>query len=135
MAETQQTELPEELNNRVVILNGFNDAEIRGIIGAVRSIFKEATSRGIYEEAPDIIFARTTQKSIKMRLQDLIVDMSEDHAYLKQNPPEEVQRKRREMAEQTQEQGAEAAEDGAESTEARQATETGEHGPGESGAD
>jgi hypothetical protein len=35
----------------------------------------------------DLIFAKTTANSIKMRLQDLIVDMSQDHAYLQENPP------------------------------------------------
>ncbi len=41
------------------------------------------------EVAPgDLIFARTTENSLQMKLADLIVDMSEDHEYLKNNPPQ-----------------------------------------------
>ncbi|MFW5717750.1 MAG: hypothetical protein ACOC0E_09925 [Spirochaetota bacterium] len=36
----------------------------------------------------DLIFARTTENSLQMKLADLIEDMSEDHDYLKKNPPE-----------------------------------------------
>ena len=35
----------------------------------------------------DLIFARTTTNSLQMKLADLIADMSEDHEYLKDNPP------------------------------------------------
>jgi hypothetical protein len=35
----------------------------------------------------DLIFAKTTESSVEMKLVDLIEDMSEDHAYLKNNPP------------------------------------------------
>jgi hypothetical protein len=37
----------------------------------------------------DLIFAKTTPNSVQMRLQDLIVDMSQDHEYLQKNPPGE----------------------------------------------
>lgn len=35
----------------------------------------------------DLIFARTTPNSVQMKLGDLIADMSEDHQYLRENPP------------------------------------------------
>jgi hypothetical protein len=35
----------------------------------------------------DLIFAMTTENSLQMKLADLIEDMSEDHEYLKNNPP------------------------------------------------
>jgi hypothetical protein len=35
----------------------------------------------------DLIFAKTTENSLQVRLADLIEDMSEDHEYLKKNPP------------------------------------------------
>lgn len=38
----------------------------------------------------DLIFAKTTENSVQMKLADLIEDMSEDHAYLKNNPPGEA---------------------------------------------
>jgi hypothetical protein len=41
----------------------------------------------------DLIFAKTTDNSLEMKLADLIEDMSEDHEYLKNNPPEAAKRK------------------------------------------
>ncbi len=38
----------------------------------------------------DLIFARTTENSLRMKLADLIADMSEDHEYLKNNPPQQA---------------------------------------------
>jgi Txe/YoeB family toxin of Txe-Axe toxin-antitoxin module len=38
----------------------------------------------------DLIFAKTTDNSLKMKVADLIEDLSEDHNYLKENPPEEL---------------------------------------------
>lgn len=76
-------ERPKELDNRVVILNGFTHEEISRVMRAVKSQF----------EKPDIIFAMTTENSLKTRLQDLIVDMSRDHEYLKQNPPNRAPRR------------------------------------------
>jgi hypothetical protein len=35
----------------------------------------------------DLIFAMSTENSLQMKLADLIEDMSEDHEYLKNNPP------------------------------------------------
>lgn len=36
----------------------------------------------------DLIFAKTTANSLQTKLADLIADMSEDHEYLRNNPPE-----------------------------------------------
>ena len=36
----------------------------------------------------DLIFAMSTENSLQMKLADLIEDMSEDHEYLKNNPPD-----------------------------------------------
>ncbi len=41
----------------------------------------------------DLIFAKTTENSLHMKLADLIEDMSEDHEYLKNNPPQPPARK------------------------------------------
>mgnify|MGYP006298238975 CR=1 FL=1 len=111
-----------ELDNRVVILNGFSDQEIIAIMNVVKSIYASADvdafvkfaqtvedhpvatdfSRRLLrvvsaakqtEEAQrvstsDLIFAKTTDSSLQMKLADLIEDMSEDHEYLKNNPPQ-----------------------------------------------
>jgi hypothetical protein len=111
-----------ELDNRVVILNGFSDSEIIAIMNVVKSIyadesldafrkFHESVENhpdittfiqrllrvvGAAKQIPetqsvatsDLIFAKTTENSVNMKLSDLIIDMSEDHEYLKNNPPQ-----------------------------------------------
>ncbi|MFW6363423.1 MAG: DUF3783 domain-containing protein [Spirochaeta sp.] len=68
----------EYLKNKVVIMNGFTQDEIHRLMQAVKKEFGKGH---------DIIFAMTTERSLEMKLSDLIIDMSEDHAYLKANPP------------------------------------------------
>ncbi|NBF40180.1 MAG: DUF3783 domain-containing protein [Spirochaetes bacterium] len=81
--ESTKQEIPAELENKVIIMNGFTQQEIVAIMRAVRRLF---------ENPGDLIFAKTTPKSVNMVLKDLIVDMSEDHEYLKNNPPEQLQK-------------------------------------------
>lgn len=90
-----------ELANRVVILNGFTDAEIVNIMRIVKSIYGDsspeqalaniAAARQLPEArsvaAAELIFAKTTKNSLQTKLADLIVDMSADHEYLRKNPP------------------------------------------------
>ncbi|MFW5994616.1 MAG: DUF3783 domain-containing protein [Spirochaetia bacterium] len=66
------------LGNKVIILNGFDYEEITKIMRAVKALF---------DKPKDLIFAKTTDSSLQMKLADLIIDMSEDHEYLKNNPP------------------------------------------------
>jgi hypothetical protein len=72
-------ERPKELDNKVIIMNGFTYEEINKIMNAVKKLF---------DTPKDLIFAKTTEQSVEMKLKDLIVDMSEDHEYLKKNPPQ-----------------------------------------------
>lgn len=72
-------ERPKELDNKVIILNGFTVEQISAIMRAVKPLF---------ENPRDLIFAKTTDNSLQMKLADLIVDMSQDHEYLKNNPPQ-----------------------------------------------
>lgn len=74
---------PEDLPQRVIIMNGFSTEEIDTILKTL----KQALS-----DPQDIMFAMTTKTSVEMKLRDLIEDMSEDHEYLKQNPPTREQR-------------------------------------------
>ncbi len=71
-------EQPPQLRNKVIVLNGFSNDEIARIMAAVKPLF---------EQPRDLIFAKTTEHSLEMKLKDLIVDISEDHEYLKRNPP------------------------------------------------
>ncbi|TVQ21444.1 MAG: DUF3783 domain-containing protein [Spirochaetaceae bacterium] len=67
------------LENKVIIMNGFTYEEITKIMRSVK---------GLFENPKDLIFAKTTDQSLEMKLSDLIIDMSEDHEYLKANPPQ-----------------------------------------------
>ena len=78
------SERPKELDNKVIIMNGFSYEEINKIMRAVKAQF---------ESPRDLIFAKTTDTSVTMTLQDLIVDMSQDHEYLKNNPPQRAPKK------------------------------------------
>ncbi|MEE8440795.1 MAG: hypothetical protein V3S41_03670 [Spirochaetia bacterium] len=90
-----------ELANRVIILNGFTDAEVVSIMRVVKSIYGNgspeqalaniAAARKLPEtkevDSGDLIFAKATKNSLQTKLADLIVDMSGDHEYLRKNPP------------------------------------------------
>jgi len=76
----EQGEMP-ELKNRVVLLNGFTNEELDLVMRAVRSAVAQPR---------DVIFAKTTPRSLQMKMVDLIVDISQDHEYLRNNPPPEV---------------------------------------------
>ncbi len=76
-ANTQGEKHP-SLENKVVIMNGFDYEEITRIMRAVKALF---------DNPRDLIFAKTTDSSLEMKLSELIIDMSEDHEYLKNNPP------------------------------------------------
>jgi len=73
-----QNEKHPSLENKVIIMNGFSYEEITKIMRAVKALF---------DNPRDLIFAKTTESSLEMKLSDLIIDMSEDHEYLKKNPP------------------------------------------------
>ena len=70
---------PAELDNRVIIMNGFRHDEIVRIMRVIKTLF---------DKPRDLIFATTTPSSLQMKLADLIVDMSRDHRYLAENPPQ-----------------------------------------------
>ena len=80
MSEEQETsdQSHPSLENKVIIMNGFSYDEITQIMRTVK---------GLFESPRDLIFAKTTENSLEMKLKDLIIDMSEDHEYLKNNPP------------------------------------------------
>lgn len=76
------------LKNRVVIMNGFSDQEIVALMRAVKSICRKGGGPDAVDAAPgDLIFAKSTPRSLRTALGALIVDMSADHEYLRKNPP------------------------------------------------
>jgi len=64
-------------------MNGFSAEEMDTILRVV----KKSVS-----DPKDVIFAMTTKTSVEMKVRDLIEDMTEDHEYLKKNPPSKEQR-------------------------------------------
>lgn len=70
---------PEQaLRNKVIVMNGFSQQEILQIMRTVKALF---------DEPRDLIFATTTKTNLDFKLRDLIQDLSEDHEYLRNNPP------------------------------------------------
>lgn len=69
---------------RVIIMHGMTKAEIDLVMRAAKKQL---------ENPRDVIFAMTTENSLKMKVADLIEDLTEDHNYLKENPPEELTKK------------------------------------------
>jgi hypothetical protein len=71
------------LKNRVILMNGFTQPEILQIMRTVKSM---------YEDPQNLIFATTTKNNLNFTLRDLIQDLSEDHEYLRNNPPNEARK-------------------------------------------
>lgn len=72
------------MDHRVIIMHNFELADIDRIMRAVRRELDRPT---------DLIFAKTTENSLQMKVGALIEDLTEDHEYLKNNPPPELNRK------------------------------------------
>ncbi len=67
------------LDSKVLVMNGFTREELFKVMRAVKREF---------ENPQDLVFAMTTENSLEMKLKDVIRDVSEEHAYMKANPPE-----------------------------------------------
>ena len=78
-------EQKEETTGKVVILHGFSNEQIYAILKAVKREIPDAE---------DVAFATTTVHSLQMRLQDVISDVTQEHAYMKKNPPGQTPTKR-----------------------------------------
>ena len=64
----------------VVILHGLSNEQIFAVARSVKQTLGHAM---------DVAFATTTAHSLQMRLQDVITDVTQEHAYMKQHPPGE----------------------------------------------
>ncbi len=59
-------------------MHGYTYEEINKVMKAVKSLFVERRN---------LVFATSTERSLQMKLGELIEDMCEDHEYLLKNPP------------------------------------------------
>lgn len=67
-----------ETETKVVIMHGFAKEQIFSLMRAI----KREVGLDI-----EVAFAMTTERSLKMPLNDVIEDVTEEHHYLKSNPP------------------------------------------------
>jgi Txe/YoeB family toxin of Txe-Axe toxin-antitoxin module len=77
-----KTDIPQD---KVLFMHGFSQAEIRGIMWAIKSM---------QNPPKDIAFCMSTENNLEWKIKDLIKDVREDHDYLKANPPEEIKAQR-----------------------------------------
>ena len=73
--------IPHKDSLQFLILHNFSKKEISLIMKTIKQLFPEKV------RAKNLIFSITTELSKKMIVEDIIKDMSEDHLYLLQNPP------------------------------------------------
>lgn len=59
---------------KIVFIHGFEDEEIRTLMGAVKAAFP---GRG------DLAFAMSTETNLEWKVKDLIAEVSTEHAYMK----------------------------------------------------
>lgn len=65
-------------NSKVVFLHGFTQEEITRIIRGVRSVVEDSGS---------VAFCMSTEKNLEWKVKDLMADVTEEHEYMKRNPP------------------------------------------------
>lgn len=91
--DSSENENHPALQNKVVLLNGFTNDELVLIMRTIKGLCKkgpQGEEPAMKAEPGDLIFAKTTPTSLNTVLKDLIIDMSADHEYLKQNPPQRM---------------------------------------------
>ena len=78
MAGMETIDGQKQAEGKVAILHGFTREEIFAVMRAVKR-----------ELGPDkdVAFAMTTKHSLQLKLQDVVDDIAQEHAYLKANPP------------------------------------------------
>ncbi len=74
-------ETPKKSQLKFILLHNFSNKEISLILSKVKSLYPNP------EHKKSLIFAKTTEKSLKMNVKELINDASEDHLFLLENPP------------------------------------------------
>jgi hypothetical protein len=78
MADMETIDAQKQTDGKVAILHGFTREEIFAIMRAVKRELGAETN---------VAFAMTTKHSLQLKLQDVVADIVQEHAYLKANPP------------------------------------------------
>ena len=69
---------------RVVYMHGFSEEEISRIMRGVRSVVADPGS---------VAFCMSTEKNVEWQVKALLADVTEEHEYLRRNPPEKSEPK------------------------------------------
>lgn len=78
LAAAEQAAEVDPFARKTLLINGFSREETFMIVDTIKKLFGPGN---------DIIFAMTTKNSVKRPLEDILVELGQDHAYLKENPP------------------------------------------------
>lgn len=66
------------MEERMILLHGFNREEVMKILKAVKSVAADPS---------EIAFSVTTDTNLAWTVQDLVKEVREEHEYMKANPP------------------------------------------------
>lgn len=73
--------VPDMSEVKSVFLHNFSNKEISLILKAVNTLYPDKRER------KKLVFAKTTETSLQMKVKEWIEDTAEDHLYLLENPP------------------------------------------------
>lgn len=77
--------IPEKEDLKSIFLHNLSNKEISLVLKAINQIIPKG-------ERSHFVFARTTETSLKMTVEEWIADTAEDHLYLLENPPTQSQK-------------------------------------------
>ena len=66
-------------DTKVVFVHGFSQEEVSRIMRGVRSVVADPGS---------VAFCMSTEKNVEWKVKSLIADVTEEHEYMKRNPPQ-----------------------------------------------
>ena len=69
---------PEDRGYKVVFMHGFNSDEMGRIVRGVKSIVEDSSS---------VAFCMSTENNLDWTIRDLLNDVTEEHDYMRKNPP------------------------------------------------
>lgn len=83
--DTQETYLPKKSELKSIFFHNLSNEEISTFLRAINQVIPS-------ELRKNFVFARTTETSLKMTVEEWIDDTASDHLYLLENPPTQEQK-------------------------------------------
>lgn len=78
MSKSQGADL-EDRGYRIVFMHGFTQDEMGRIMKGVKSVV---------DDLGKVAFCMSTENNVDWKIRDLIADVTEEHDYMKKNPPD-----------------------------------------------